>query len=192
MSAELTGKRIAILATDGVEGVELTSPREALEQAGATVEILAPKDGSIQLWDHDEKSTTRHGRPDGLRGRPGGVRRPRAPRRRTQRRPPAHGSGLGALRHRARPAAASPIGVICHGGWILIEAGAVNGTHDDLVPVTAHRPAERGRALGGRGGRQRPRTGLEPAAGRPPGVQRQDRRGVRRGPARAQGGLTPT
>ncbi len=58
MSAELTGKRIAILATDGVEGVELTSPREALERAGATVEILAPKDGSIQLWDHDEKSTT--------------------------------------------------------------------------------------------------------------------------------------
>ena len=58
MSAALTGKRIAILATDGVEGVELTSPREALEQAGATVEILAPGDGSLQLWDHAETSTT--------------------------------------------------------------------------------------------------------------------------------------
>ena len=58
MSADLKGKRVAILATDGVEGVELTSPREALEQAGAKVEILAPKDDSIQLWDHDKKSVT--------------------------------------------------------------------------------------------------------------------------------------
>src|SRR5512134_2460181 len=58
MSADLTGKRIAILATDGVEGIELTSPREALEQAGATVEILAPESGTIQLWDHAEKGGT--------------------------------------------------------------------------------------------------------------------------------------
>ena len=58
MSAHLTGKRIAILATDGVEGVELTSPRQALKAAGATVEILAPESGTIQLWDHTEKSGT--------------------------------------------------------------------------------------------------------------------------------------
>ena len=58
MSAELQGKRIAILATDGVEGVELTSPRDALERAGARVELLAPKNGEIQLGNHAEKGET--------------------------------------------------------------------------------------------------------------------------------------
>lgn len=126
MSAELTGKRIAILATDGVEGVELTSPREALEQAGASVEILAPKDGSIQLWDHDEKSTTvavdrqvseaDAAHYDGL-VLPGGVRN--ADHLRMDR---AAVSFVTELSRRG-----VPIGVICHGGWILIEAWAVNG-----------------------------------------------------------------
>ena len=126
MSAELTGKRIAILATDGVEGVELTDPREVLERAGATVEILAPEDGSIQLWDHDEKSTTvavdravSAADPadyDGL-VLPGGVRN--ADRLRLDQASVGFVSGL------ARRSV--PIGVICHGGWILIEAGAVHG-----------------------------------------------------------------
>jgi protease I len=126
MSAELTGKRIAILATDGVEGVELTSPREALEQAGATVEILAPKDGSIQLWDHDEKSTTvavdrqvseaDPGDYDGL-VLPGGVRNADHLRMDQE-----------SVRFVTEVSRRSvPIGVICHGGWILIEAWAVNG-----------------------------------------------------------------
>lgn len=126
MSAELNGKRIAILATDGVEGVELTSPREALEQAGATVKVLAPTDGSIQLWDHDRKGGTvmvdrvvseaDPGEYDAL-VLPGGVRnadhlRIDAPSVRF----------VTALVHRA-----APIGVICHGPWILIEAGGVSG-----------------------------------------------------------------
>lgn len=55
MSALLTGRRIAILATDGVEGIELTEPHRALEEAGATVELLAPQAGSIQSMDHQEK-----------------------------------------------------------------------------------------------------------------------------------------
>jgi protease I len=126
MSAELKGKRIAILATDGVEGVELTSPREALEQAGATVDILAPKDGSIQLWDHDEKSTTvavdlvvseaDAGDYDGL-VLPGGVRNADHLR-----------MDEASVRFVTEASRRSlPIGVICHGGWILIEAWAVNG-----------------------------------------------------------------
>jgi protease I len=126
MSAELTGKRIAILATDGVEGVELTSPREALEGAGATVEILAPKDGSLQLWDHDEKSTTvavdravsdaDAGDYDGL-VLPGGVRN--ADHLRMDR------DSVRFVTESSRRGV--PIGVICHGGWILIEAWVVNG-----------------------------------------------------------------
>jgi protease I len=126
MSADLTGKRIAILATDGVEGVELTSPREALEQAGATVDILAPEDGSIQLWDHDEKSTTvavdrrvaeaDAGDYDGL-VLPGGVRNADHLR--------MDEASVRFVTEVSRRAL--PIGVICHGGWILIEAWAVNG-----------------------------------------------------------------
>jgi protease I len=126
MSTELTGKRIAILATDGVEGVELTSPREALERAGAAVEILAPHDGSIRLWDHDEKSTTvavdhavSEADPadyDGL-VLPGGVRNADHLR-----------MDQGSVRFVTEASRrGAPIGVICHGGWILIEAWAVNG-----------------------------------------------------------------
>jgi protease I len=126
MSAELTGKRIAILATDGVEGIEHTSPREALEQAGATVDILAPKDGSIQLWDHDEKSTTvavdrQVSEADGADYDglvlPGGVRN--ADHLRTDR---SSVQFVTALVRRG-----VPVGVICHGAWTLIEAQAVNG-----------------------------------------------------------------
>jgi protease I len=123
---DLKGKRIAVLATDGVEGVELTSPREALEQAGATVEILAPGGGSIRLWDHDEKrgmvavdspvADADPGAYDGL-VLPGGVRN--ADRLRLDE---------GAVRFVAElDRRHVPIGVICHGGWVLIEAGVVSG-----------------------------------------------------------------
>ena len=51
---QLNGKRIAILATHGVEQVELTSPRKALEKAGATVELVSPhkllKGGKVKAW----------------------------------------------------------------------------------------------------------------------------------------------
>jgi protease I len=126
MSAELTGKRIAILATDGVEGVELTSPREALEQAGATVELLAPEDGSIQLWDHSEKGGTlpvdkavSEADPQTYDGLvlPGGVRNADHLRMDA-----ASVRFVEALARRG-----TPIGVICHGAWILIEAQAVDG-----------------------------------------------------------------
>ena len=147
MSADLTGKRIAILATDGVEGIELTSPRDALEQAGATVELLAPQDGAIQLWDHAEKGgtlpvdrTVSEADPQQYDGLvlPGGVRnadhlRIDAPSVRF----------VTALVRRG-----VPVGVICHGAWILIEARAVERPHAHLVPVAPDRPAERGRAAG--------------------------------------------
>ena len=48
----LSGKRVAILATDGVEQVELTEPRKALDAAGANTKVVSPKPGSIKGWNH--------------------------------------------------------------------------------------------------------------------------------------------
>src|SRR5690242_20114907 len=49
----LNGKRVAILATDGVEQAELTQPRKALDQAGAKTVVVSPKSGKIKAWQHD-------------------------------------------------------------------------------------------------------------------------------------------
>ncbi len=50
--ARLQGKRVAILVTDGFEQVEMTGPKEALEQAGASAEILSAKSGTVRGWNH--------------------------------------------------------------------------------------------------------------------------------------------
>ena len=55
MGKSLEGKTVAILATDGVEQVELTEPRKAVEAAGATVRLLSLKPGEIQGMNHDQK-----------------------------------------------------------------------------------------------------------------------------------------
>ncbi len=51
---QLENKRIAILATDGFEEVELTEPRKALEEAGATTHLIAPQNGTIKAWDQTD------------------------------------------------------------------------------------------------------------------------------------------
>ena len=53
MADELQGKKVAILAADGVERVELEQPREAVQNAGAQTELLSIHDGEIQARDHD-------------------------------------------------------------------------------------------------------------------------------------------
>ena len=53
MADSLNGKRIALIATDGVEQVELVEPRKAVEAAGATTELLSIQDGEIQAMNHD-------------------------------------------------------------------------------------------------------------------------------------------
>ena len=53
MADELKGKTIAIIATDGVEQVELTEPRKAVEDAGATTVLLSPETGEIQAMNSD-------------------------------------------------------------------------------------------------------------------------------------------
>ena len=52
--SNLQGARIAILVTDGFEQSELIEPRKALDQAGATTEVVAPKHGKVRGWNHTE------------------------------------------------------------------------------------------------------------------------------------------
>jgi protease I len=126
MANELSGKKIAILATDGVEQVELVEPRKALEQAGAQTELLSLDTGEILGFNHldhgdrfpvDRKVSTAS--PDEFDGLviPGGV---------------ANGDFLradaDAVSFVARFAETKkPIASICHGPWILVEAGIVKG-----------------------------------------------------------------
>ena len=124
--AILAGKRIAVLATDGFEQVELTRPVEALRAAGAKVEIVAPKAGSIQGFNHHDKgdqtpvdrvlSQANAEAYDGL-VLPGGVINPDALR--------LDDTAIAFVR--AFLDASKPIAAICHGPWTLIEAGGVQG-----------------------------------------------------------------
>ncbi|MEU4318240.1 type 1 glutamine amidotransferase domain-containing protein [Nocardia fluminea] len=123
----LTGKRVAILATDGVEQVELVQPRAAVEDAGATTVLLSLESGEIQAMNHDvEKGDTfTVDRPvvdaavddfDALL-LPGGTTNPDKLRQ-----DPA---AVAFVKEFA--ATGKPIGVICHGPWTLVEADAVRG-----------------------------------------------------------------
>jgi protease I len=126
MAANLQGKRIAFLAADGVEEVEYVQPREAVEQAGARVELVSLKPGPIQSFNHldhgktyDVDVTTAQadaGAYDAL-VLPGGVANPDFLR-----------TDPDAVRFvRAFFDANKPVGVICHGPWTLIEADVVRG-----------------------------------------------------------------
>lgn len=123
---ELEGRRVAMVATDGVEQVELFDPREALRRAGAHVDVVAPKGGAIKGWDHtswgEEIPVDRTldeadpGDYDAL-VLPGGVMNPDRLRRdeRVQR----------FVRHFFDEG--KPVAAICHGPWTLIDAGVVRG-----------------------------------------------------------------
>ena len=122
----LTGRRIAVLATDGVEQVELVEPVRALEAAGADVDLISLEPGEIQCFNHLDKGDrlpvdrtvdeARAGDYDGLLI-PGGVANPDR------------------LRQDERAVALvrdfverdKPVAAICHGPWLLVEADAVRG-----------------------------------------------------------------
>ena len=123
---DLSGKRVAFLATDMFEQVELTEPWNALEQAGATVELLSIKEGEIQGFDHYDKADTfRVDRSvtdasddeyDAL-VLPGGVGNPDKLR-----------MDEGAVRFvREFVESGKPVAAICHGPWTLVEADVVRG-----------------------------------------------------------------
>jgi len=126
MAAELNGRSVAILATDGVEQVELTRPMQALKEAGAQVQVVAPKSGSIQGWNHFDKGDQIRvdqsldqadpNRFDALM-LPGGVINPDQLRLQPK--------AIEFIRHFVQ--SGKPIAAICHGPWTLINAGGVNG-----------------------------------------------------------------
>jgi deglycase len=124
MANELSGKRVAFLATDMVEQVELTGPWEALQKAGATVELISDKDGEIQGFVHYDKADkfkvdrtveeVDASDYDAL-VLPGGVGNPDALR-----------LDENAVRFvRDFFEQGKPVGAICHAPWLLIEAGVV-------------------------------------------------------------------
>jgi protease I len=127
MAGELEGKRIAILTADeGVEQIELTSPREAVEDAGADVELISPGGDEVQGFEHLDKGQTFQADRkvsdadpadyDGLL-LPGGVANP--DNLRTQ------GDAVEFVR--AFFEAGKPVAAICHAPWTLVEAGVVEG-----------------------------------------------------------------
>jgi protease I len=124
--ANLKGKKIAIVATDGVEAVELTEPKKALEAAGAAVHVISLKAGQIKGFNHDDPGpsikvdkTIDEVRPEDYDNLvlPGGVANPD--------------------KLRIEPKivkfvksffdAGKSVASICHGPWTLIEAGVVKG-----------------------------------------------------------------
>ena len=127
MSAQLIGRRVAILAADGVERVELERPRAALTSAGAATDLLSLEGGTISARDHDlepagdfpvdslvaDASVTDY---DAL-VLPGGTVNPDKLR-----------ADRGAVDFvRAFVESGKPVAAICHGPWTLVEAGVVNG-----------------------------------------------------------------
>lgn len=122
----LQGKRVAILVADGFEQAELIEPRKALDEAGATTQVVSPAENKVKGWNHTEwgKEVPVDVKLESAKAEdyhalllPGGVMNP------------DH------LRMNAKAVAFvkkfvdehKPIAAICHGPWTLIEAGGVSG-----------------------------------------------------------------
>lgn len=126
MSGDLEGRRIAVLAADGVEQVELTRPWKALQQAGAKPELISLKDGEIQGMNHMDKGDTFA--VDATVGSvdardftglviPGGVANPDNLR--------ANDKAVAFVRDFFD--LNKPVASICHGPWVLVEADVLRG-----------------------------------------------------------------
>jgi protease I len=144
MAQHGSGYRVAALVADGFEQVELTGPREALEGAGATVEIVSLKPGEVQGFNHFDRAgrfpvdaTLDQANPDDYDALliPGGAHSPDQLR--------AEETALEFVR--AFDRAGKPLAVICHGPWLLVSTGIARGRHltsyhtikDDLVNAGA-------------------------------------------------------
>lgn len=123
---KLSGLRVAILATDGFEQSELTDPRKALDEAGATTEVVSPKGGELKGWNHkdwgqkvsvdrilDDADPKDY---DALL-LPGGVMSPDALRMQPQ----------AVAFVKSFFDTDKPVAAICHGPWTVIESGAARG-----------------------------------------------------------------
>jgi protease I len=126
MDQKLNGKKVAILATDGFEQAELFEPKKALEDAGAEVKVIAPKDGEIKGWNHTDwgKSckvdlSLEDAEADDFDALllPGGVMNPDHLR--------MNEKAVEFVQNFVN--SDKPIAAICHGPWTLIETGFVKG-----------------------------------------------------------------
>ena|ERR1700686_2778654 len=126
MADKLSGKKVAILAADGFEEVELTRPRKALEDAGAKTTVVSIKPGQIQGMNHADKGDTvvvdqtlGDAKPDEFDALmiPGGLMNPDTLR--------SNEEALAFVRHFFREG--KPVAAICHGPWVLIDAGVIRG-----------------------------------------------------------------
>jgi len=123
---KLQGKRVAFLATDMVEQVELTEPWKAVKDAGGTPELVSLKEGEIQGFNHYDKAdtfkvdrTVEEARAEDYDALviPGGVGNPDTMR--------TDENAVQLVRDFFEQG--KPVGVICHGPWMLVEAGVVRG-----------------------------------------------------------------
>ena len=126
MASQLTGRKVAFLATDGVEQVELSAPWNALKQAGADVVLLSDKAGEIQSVNHGQNGEKFHvdvevstvtARDFDALVLPGGVANPDKLR--------TNKVAVGFVREFME--LDKPVAAICHGPWLLVEADAVRG-----------------------------------------------------------------
>lgn len=124
--ANLSGRRVAILATDGFEQSELLEPQSALEAAGATTDVISLKAGAIKAWKGKNWGTNipvgkvvseAHPSDYDALLLPGGVMNPDTLRR--------HAAAVDFVK--SFVSAGKPVAAICHGPWLLVEAGAANG-----------------------------------------------------------------
>jgi len=127
MADALKGRKVAILAADGVERIELVQPREALENEGADVDLVSVHTGQIQSMNGDIEPADRFEVDHEVSGVgvddydalmvPGGTVNPDNLR-----------SNEGAVRFvRDFVASGKPVAAICHGPWVLVEADVVRG-----------------------------------------------------------------
>ena len=136
MDYQLNGMRIAILAMDGFEQIELTSPRDALQENGAITRLVSAQRGTIQGVHHGQPGdrfevdlSFDDAEADDFDAvlLPGGAQ------------------NAGSLRHVGAAQAfvtrmqesGKPIAVICHGGWLLVSAGLVRGRTMTSWPALA-------------------------------------------------------
>ncbi len=122
----LNNKRIAILTENGFEQVELTSPKEALEQAGAIVDIISPKGGKVKAWntkdwgielDVDKELSAAKTKDYDALVLPGGVMNPDKLRQ--------NGEAVQFVKEFLQ--SGKPLAAICHGPQTLIETGLLSG-----------------------------------------------------------------
>jgi protease I len=126
MTGNLEGKKVAMLVEEGFEQIELTSPKEALEAAGAKVSVVSPQKGKVKGWNMTKWGTKvkvdvplANAKAEDFDALvlPGGVMNPDKLRRNEW-----------ALQFvKAFFDAGKPVAAICHGPWTLIDAGVASG-----------------------------------------------------------------